>query len=96
MPDDAEVTMILYADLLPEEEAVLKPMESAVIKALLANSVTARPVWTSSAESGARVVQLNVLGQPEPRILLDLPADEVAALSTDELVSRLNRSITQG
>jgi len=95
MSDDAEVTMMLYEGLLPEEEDILKrkQMENTVLKALLANSITARPVWRGSAEPGGRVVRLILLAQPEPRTLQELQASELQTLSADELNSRLNDSI---
>jgi hypothetical protein len=96
MSDDAEVTMMLYTDLRPNEESVLKSRESAVFQALLAKSITARPIWTSSAKSGSRTVKLVLPDQPEPRVLLVLTPEEAVTLSKDELVSRLNRSLAQG
>jgi hypothetical protein len=96
MSDDAEVTMMLPPiGLLPKEEDILKrkQMEDAVVKALLANSITARPVWKGSAEPGGRVVRLILPAQPELRTLLELPASELQTLSADELNSRLNESI---
>jgi hypothetical protein len=86
--------MMLYADLLPEEEAVLKPMESAVIQTLLAKSVTARPLWTSSSESGVRTVQLVLPDEPAARVLLTLALEEVATISQNELIARLNQGLT--
>jgi len=94
MSDDAKVAMILYNNLLPEEEDILKRMEDKVINALLANSITARPVWTGSAEPGGRVVRLILQAKSEPRTLLELPASELQTLSADELISRLNESIS--
>jgi len=96
MSDDAEMTMILYSDLLPEEEAILKRMEEVVLQILLANSITIRPLWIGSTNSGKRVVQLTILAQPEPRILLRFPADQLADLSANKLAFLLSESITQG
>ena len=95
MSDDAEVTMMLYEGLLPEEEDILKrkQMEDVVVKALLANSIKARPFWKGNAEPGGRVVRLILPVKPEPRTLLELPASELQTLSADELNSRLNESI---
>lgn len=95
MPDDDEATMILYADVPPKEKAILQSMAGGVLKVLFENFITDRLIWTGSAESGERVVQLILPAQPEPRILLQLRACELAALSLDELVSRLNESIRQ-
>ena len=75
MSNDAEVTRMFPPErALPEEEDILKQMEDAVVKTLLANSITARPVWKGSAEPGGRVVRLILPAQPEPRTLLELPA----------------------
>ena len=98
MSDDAEVTMMFPPiGLLPEEEDILKrkQMEDAVVKALLANSITARPVWTVSAEPDGRVVRLTLPPQPELGTLLELPASELQTLSADELNSLLNKSISR-
>jgi hypothetical protein len=96
MSDDAEITMILYSDLLPKEEAILKRMEEAVFRILLANSITLRPLWIGSTKSGERFVQLTIPAQTEPRILLRFPADQLAALSANKLAFLLSESITQG
>jgi hypothetical protein len=63
MTDNAEVTMMLYSGVLPEEKDILKQMEDAVVKALLANSITERPVWRGSAEPGGRVMRLTLPAQ---------------------------------
>jgi len=94
MSDDAEVPMMLYVGLLRAEEAVLKPMESAIIQTLLAKSITARPFWKSSSESGVRSAQLVLPGNPEARVLLDLTPEEAASISRDDLVARLQLSLT--
>ena len=95
MSDDAEVTMILHEGLLPEEADILKrkQTEDVVVKALLANSITARPFWKGSAEPGGRVVRLILPAKSEPMTLLELPASELQTLSADELNSRLNKSM---
>lgn len=94
MTDDAEVTMMLYKYLLPDEEAALKPMESAIIHTLLGKSITARPFWTSSSESGARRVQLVLPNRPEARILLNMAPEEIVSISQDDLVAGLSQSLT--
>ena len=98
MSGDAEVIIMFPPiGLLPDEEDILKrkQMEDAVVKALLANSITARPVWTGSAEPGGRVVRLTLPPQPELGTLLELPASELQTLSAGELNSRLNESISR-
>lgn len=95
MPDDAEITMMLYSELLPEEESILKAMEQPLMNALLAHSVTVRPVWTSETTPDGRVVQLLIRGDSEPRILIELPADHISTVSADDMVSRLERKIEE-
>jgi hypothetical protein len=90
MSNDAEMTMLLYENLLPGEESVLKPMESVIIQTLLANSITDRPYWTSSSESRARIVQLILPDKTEDRILLNLTPEEVKNISQNDLLARLD------
>jgi len=93
MSDDAEVTMILFKNILPEEKHFLKQMEDTIIKVLLANSITIRPIWIGSTESGGRIVRLILQAQPEPKILLEFLGSELQTLSTDEVLSLLNKRI---
>ena len=94
MPDDTTATMFMCTGLLPEEEAALKLFESPILEALLARSIYARPWWTSTTQLSGRVVQLVLPDQPEPRVLIQLDADEISSLTQDDLISRLNQNIT--
>ncbi len=96
MSDDAEVTMILYADLLPEEENVLKRMEEDIVSVLLENSLSARPIWTGRTQTSGRIVELALAASPTPRVLLELSSSELAAISLGVLLSRLKDSIRRG
>lgn len=94
MTDDAEITMALYKNLLPEEERVLKGMESDILRMLMEKSLSARPIWTGRTEDNGRFVQLALLVTPKLRALLELPSSELATISSDVLLSRLENSIS--
>ena len=96
MTDDAEVTMALYQNLLPEEERVLKEMERDILRMLMENSLSARPIWTGGTEDNSRFVQLALLATPKLRVLLELPSSELTTISSDVLLSQLENSISQG
>ena len=96
MTHDAEVTMALYQNLLPEEERVLKEMERDILRMLMENSLSARPIWTGRTEDNIRFVQLALLTTLKLRVLLELPSSELATISSDVLLSRLEKSISQG
>ena len=93
MSNDADITMMLYANLLPEEKSVLKAMESSLLKILLAHSITARPIWTAKTTSDGRVIQLLVGEATETKMLLELPAANISNISEDDIASKLVRSI---
>jgi hypothetical protein len=93
MTDDAEVTMALYMDLLSEEERVLKGIENDILRVLFQNAISARPIWTSRTDPNNRFVRLYLPASPQPRVLLELPSSELATLSPDELLSRLEGNL---
>jgi hypothetical protein len=93
MSDDAEVNMALYMDLLPEEKKVLRRIEDGVLRVLFDHAVFARPVWTSRTDAKGRVVNLCLSTGPQPTVVFELPSSELATLSHDELLSRLNESM---
>lgn len=92
MPD-AEVNMALYEGLRPEEKKKLRGIENDVLRVLFDHGFSARPVWAGSTDDKGRVIKLCLRVGPQPTVVFELPANELATLSCDELLSRLNESI---
>lgn len=86
MSGDAEANMALYMDLRSHEERTLKGVEGDVLKLMLDNGITARPIWTSRTGADSRFVQLCVPGSPQPKVLFELAEGEFVSLSAGELV----------
>lgn len=95
MPDDTSVDMILYESLLPEEKRKLRDIENDVLKVLLDHGLKARPFWTGRTNNKSRTIILRLLDNQPPTIVFELPASELAALTRDKLLSRLNESMGQ-
>jgi hypothetical protein len=93
MSDDAEVSMVLYTDLLQKEKKVLKGVENGIVKLLITHGFTSRPFWTSRTDGKKRFLKLHLSGSPQP--VFELPANELIKLSGDELLSRFNKSVGQ-
>lgn len=94
MSDDANINMALYAGLLPEEEKKLMGIENDVLRVLFDHGFYARPIWTFGTDAKGRVVKLCLPGtRSQPRVVFELPSSEIAILSHDELLSRLNESM---
>ena len=91
MSDDAKMTMLLYADLSPDEQAKLEPLDNAVSSVLLGAGVTDRAIWTSATESGQRVVRL-CTGK---RTLLAVSSTELITIPENTLLSRLQTALSR-
>ena len=95
MSDEAEVTMMVYTGLLPDEETRLKAMEPSIQQALFENFITARPVWMSSGTLETRVVQLVIPDKSGGKSLLELAPKDVVNISDDKLKSILIQGLAQ-
>jgi hypothetical protein len=84
MSDKAEVKMLLYFNLLPDERR-LEAIDSAIATALIKAGQTDRAIWTSRAKSNHRVISLQV-GQ---RAALQISPAELNTMSDDALLLRL-------
>ena len=93
MSDDANVNMALYSGLLPAEEKKLRGIENDVLRVLFGLGFSARPIWTIGTNTKGRVVKLFLLTGKQTTTVFELPSSELAVLSEDELLSRLNESI---
>jgi hypothetical protein len=94
MTDRAEVTMVLYRDLLTDEERVLKGLENDLISVLLENHATFHPFWTSRTDARGRFVRLCVFDNKNT-VLLEWPSRQIALLSPNELRARLEERLRQ-
>ena len=89
MSDDAKVTMVLYRDLSPVEQAKLEVLDIAVARFVLDKlGRTDRPIWTSATDNGKRLVRL-CLADPHSTVVMEIAADELGLISTDALLSKL-------
>jgi hypothetical protein len=93
MSDEAEVMMLVYVDLKPEEEAKLKSVDEDVWNTLKDNGIRERAVWDGHSAGVVRSVRLAVPAKPKPCVLLSLAEEEVAKLSAKEVVARLRSSL---
>jgi hypothetical protein len=95
MADEADITLGWYDNSLTADEArMLIALDNQVVHVLYMNNVHARPEWSSRTEHHERFIQC-VIADPQPRVLLELPSSEFAALSADALLSRLEASLRQ-
>ncbi|MBW2647762.1 MAG: hypothetical protein JRE23_16635 [Deltaproteobacteria bacterium] len=92
MPDDANVDIILCIGLLPEEERKLRDIGNDVLRVLLDRDIDARPLWICRTNNKNRTI---ILRLPNNQIVFELPASELADLTHDKLLSRLNESMDQ-
>lgn len=97
MTDDEDISIILYdSNLLPEEKRLLRSMEREILRELIENSLTNRPIWSSRMEENSRFLQLVQPDDPKQKVLLDLSSSDLDTISSDVLVLRLKNSIRQG
>ena len=95
MADEADDTVMLYIEILSQEESILKSMEEGILEVLSKNSINVHPFWAGTTDFGERILQLILPAQPEATILITIPAYELDGLSLDELASRLNKNIRE-
>ncbi len=93
MSYDANVNIALYKGLLPEEEKILKGIENDVLRSLFDHGFSTRPIWISRTDDKGRIIMLRLLASSQPTVIFELPANEIATLSCNELLSRLNESL---
>jgi len=91
MSDDPRMTMLLYADLSPDEQAKLERLDNAVSGVLLGAGVTDRAIWTSATDSGHRVIRL-CTGK---RTLLAIGSSELLTIPDNTLLSRLQTALSR-
>jgi hypothetical protein len=91
MRDDAKMTMLLYADLSPDEQAKLERLDNALSGVLLGAGVTDRAIWTSATETGQRVIRL-CTGK---RTLLAISSSELISIPDNTLLSRLQTALSR-
>lgn len=83
---------MLYESLLPEEDRKLRDIENDVLKVLLDHGLNARPFWTSRTNNKNRTIILRLL---DNQIVFELPPSELADLTHDRLLLRLNKNMDQ-
>ena len=93
MSKEAEVSMMLYKGLQPQEENKLKRIENDVIKLMLEKGDNRRPMWTSKSITNSRFLQLVLLETSQPEVLFELPEDQLANLSESDVVSQIKNKI---
>lgn len=93
MSKEAEVSMMLYKGLQPQEENKLKKIENDVIKLMLEKEDNRRPMWTRRSITNSRFLQLVVLETSQPEVLFELPEDQLANLSESDIVSQIKNKI---
>ena len=93
MSKEAEVSMMLYKELHPQEENKLKRIENDVINLMLDKGDRRRPMWTSRSITDGRFLQLVVLETSQPKVLFELPEDQLANLSESDIVSQIKNKI---
>ncbi len=91
MSKEAEVSMMLYKGLHPQEENKLKRIENDVINLMLDKGDKRRPMWRSITDS--RFLQLVVLEISQPKVLFELPEDQLANLSESAIVLQIKNKI---
>jgi hypothetical protein len=90
MSDEAKVTMLLYSGLLPDEQRKLESLDNAIATTLIESGETSRAIWAAATVGGQRVVSLR---QGE-KTLLEITALELAGMSGETVLSRLNHSLS--
>ena len=70
---------------------MLRAFENEVISVLDGG----RPYWIDKTDVNGRFVQLGVFNDPNPEMLLELPASEIATLSPQKLRLRLEDKLRQ-
>ncbi|MBC7086842.1 MAG: hypothetical protein H5T43_10910 [Methanomethylovorans sp.] len=93
MSKEAEISMMLYKGLQPQEENKLKRIENHVIKLMLENWDNRRPMWTSTSITNSRFLQLVVMGTSQPEVLFELTEEQLANLSESDIVSLIKNKI---
>jgi len=93
MSKEAEVSMILYKGLQPQEENKLKRIENDIIKLMLEKGDNRRPMWTRGSITNSPFLQLVVLETSQPEVLFELPEDQLANLSESDIVSQIKSKI---
>ena len=91
MSDDAKMTMLLYADLSPDEQAKLERLDNAVSGVLVGAGAADRAIWTSATESGQRVLRLFTGKRP----LLAIDSTELVTIPDNTLLSRLQAALSR-
>lgn len=93
MSKEAEVSMMLYKGLQPQEENKLKRIENDVVKLLLEKGDNRRPMWTSTSITNNRFLQLVVQETSQPEVLFELPEEQLANLSESDIVSQIKNGM---
>ena len=93
MSKEAEVNMMLYKGLQPQEENKLKRIENDVVKLVLEKGDNRRPMWTSTSITNNRFLQLVVQETSQPEVLFELSEEQLANLSESDIVSQIKNGM---
>lgn len=93
MTDEAEISMLFYAELSPSEENRLKSIDKDVSQLLHDKGINARAIWSSKLVTGGRSIQLCIAGDVQPKILHEFSKDELKELSPGNIVLQLQNSL---
>lgn len=92
MSDEAELNMLMYKDLKPDEESKLKSLDGDVSTTLVVNGIKNRAMWTSQSETEGRSIRLCIVGKSQIEILFEVTEEELASLSAVDILSHLRDS----
>ena len=90
---EAEVSMMLYKGLQPQEENKLKRIENDIVKLMLEKGDNRRPMWMSRSITNSRFLQLVVLETSQTEVLFELPEEQLANLSESDIMSQIKNKI---
>lgn len=88
MSDEAQVTMMLYSGLTPEEEAKLQSIENGVVSHVLKAHGNVRPFWQCVSSDNTRSIQLQVPTLQSP-VIWQVSADQLAAMAASDVLAAI-------
>ena len=81
--------MVLYLDLLPEEQEKLERIDGDVFRHVLNRlGRTERPIWCSRSGDGLRYIRLCLADAKGTRVM-EMTADELSEISQEALLAKL-------
>ena len=90
MSDEAQVTMMLYSGLTPDEEAKLKSIESDVVAHVLSKHGNVRPFWQCVSSGAIRSIELQ-LPTRQPPVIWEVSADQLAAMAPSDVLAAIQQ-----